>query len=61
VHLTEPLGDITVLDLESGSTVFKMVLPHERALAYGVGDELEVEIALANTHVFARETGVAIR
>jgi multiple sugar transport system ATP-binding protein len=61
VHLTEPLGDITVLDLEAGEAVFKMVLPHERALAYSVGDELEVEIALANTHVFSRETGVAIR
>jgi multiple sugar transport system ATP-binding protein len=61
VHLTEPLGDITVLDLESGQTVFKMVLPHERALRYSVGDELDVEITLAHTHVFSRETGVAIR
>ncbi|MBX6321355.1 MAG: ABC transporter ATP-binding protein [Rhodospirillaceae bacterium] len=61
VHLTEPLGDITVLDLEAGSTVFKMVLPHERALRYAVGDELDIAIAVANTHLFSRETGVAIR
>jgi multiple sugar transport system ATP-binding protein len=61
VHLTEPLGDITVLDLEAGDTVFKMVLPQEAALRYAVGDALDVEIAVANTHLFSRETGVAIR
>ncbi len=61
VHLTEPLGDITVLDLEAGSTLFKMVLPHERALRYAVGDELDIAIAVANTHLFSKETGVAIR
>src|SRR5262249_1326165 len=61
VHLTEPLGDITVLDLEAGSAAFKMVLPRERALRYVVGDELDIAIEMANTHVFSRETGVAIR
>jgi multiple sugar transport system ATP-binding protein len=61
VHLTEPLGDITVLDLEAGDAVFKMVLPLEQAQRYDVGDEMEVEIAVANTHLFSRETGVAIR
>jgi multiple sugar transport system ATP-binding protein len=61
VHLTEPLGDITVLDLEAGETVFKMVLPQETAARYTVGDELRVGIAVGNTHLFSRETGVAIR
>ena len=61
VHLTEPLGDVTVLDLTAGGTLFKMVLPEEQALEYSAGDALDVEIALAKTHVFARATGTAIR
>lgn len=61
IHLTEPLGDITVLDLVAGDVVFKMVLPEERAVQYAVGDDLTVEIAVENTHLFSRETGTAIR
>jgi len=61
VHLTEPLGDITVLDLEAGDTVFRMVLPESEALRYAVGDELTVAMDLAQTHVFAQDTGTAIR
>ena len=34
VHLTEPLGDVTVIDLEAGGAVLKMALPEEEALAY---------------------------
>lgn len=61
VQLTEPLGDITVLDMVAEGVPMRMVLPEDRALAYGVGTELELEIALDSSHVFARETGVAIR
>ena len=61
VHLTEPLGDITVLDLTAGDTPFKMVLPEDQALQYSAGDEVDVQIALDKTHVFARATGTAIR
>ena len=61
VHLTEPLGDITVLDMVAGEVPFRMVLPEEQALKFKVGTETEIEIALASSHVFARETGVAIR
>ena len=61
VHLTEPLGDITVLDLAAADAVFKMVLPEEEAMQYNVGDELAVDIRIDKTHLFARETGTAIR
>jgi multiple sugar transport system ATP-binding protein len=59
VHLIEPLGDVTVLDLEAGGTVLKMVLPEEEALAYPVGAELAVELA-AEAHLFDRESGLAL-
>jgi multiple sugar transport system ATP-binding protein len=57
VHLTEPLGDVTVLDVEAGSAVLKMALPEEEALAYAPGQELAIELSLADAHLFQRETG----
>jgi multiple sugar transport system ATP-binding protein len=60
VHLTEPLGDITVIDVEAAGTVLKMALPEERALAYGVGDELALRLSLADAHLFHRDTGNAL-
>jgi multiple sugar transport system ATP-binding protein len=61
IHLTEPLGDITLLDLFAGGVPLKMVLPEERALAYRAGQRLEVELRLAQSHLFALDTGTAIR
>ncbi len=62
VHLVEPLGDVTILDLmtPSGHTL-KMVLSEDRAVSYPPGQTLRVEIALEQTHIFARDTGTAIR
>jgi multiple sugar transport system ATP-binding protein len=60
VHLTEPLGDVTVLDVEAGGAVLKMALPEEQALAYPPGHELAIELSLADAHLFNRETGRAL-
>ena len=60
VHLTEPLGDVTVIDLEAGGTVLKMALPEEDALAFRPGTDLAIELSLADAHLFYRETGVAV-
>jgi hypothetical protein len=38
-----------------------MVLPEERAIGYREGDALELELELAASHVFAMDTGTAIR
>src|SRR3954451_24762549 len=61
VHLTEPLGDVTVLDLDAQGAAFRMVLPEERAIGYREGGALELELELAASHVFAMDTGTAIR
>jgi multiple sugar transport system ATP-binding protein len=61
VHLTEPLGDVTVLDMQAAETVFKIVLPEEEALAYPVGAEIQLQFDVRYTHVFAQQTGTAIR
>jgi multiple sugar transport system ATP-binding protein len=60
VHLTEPLGDVTVIDLETGGTILKMALPEEDALAFPPGTDLAVELSLADAHLFYRETGAAV-
>jgi multiple sugar transport system ATP-binding protein len=60
VHLTEPLGDVTVLDLEAGGAILKMALPEEEALAFPPGRELTVELLLADAHLFHGESGRAL-
>ena len=62
IHFSEPLGDVTILDLLApGEQVLKMVLPEQAAMRFHAGQSVKVEIALQNTHIFARDTGTAIR
>jgi multiple sugar transport system ATP-binding protein len=62
VFLTEPLGDVTILNIvaDSGQRM-KMVLPQERA--YGIADDASLDCTLRNDEIclFAQETGTAIR
>ena len=60
VHLTEPLGDVTVLDLDIAEHMFRMVLPESDAIRYRAGDRLDVELAVERTHLFTRDTGAAL-
>ena len=60
VHLTEPLGDVTVLDLDVAEHMFRMVLPESEAVRYRAGDRLDVELAVERTHLFARDTGASL-
>ena len=61
VNLTEPLGDVTVLDLDARGERLRMVLPEERALGYRKGDSLDVELAVQQSHLFTVDTGTAVR
>lgn len=61
VHLTEPLGDVTVLDLDlNGHSQIKMILPEEKAAAISVGAELGIHFNLNDAHLFMAETGVRV-
>jgi multiple sugar transport system ATP-binding protein len=62
VFLTEPLGDVTVLNIVAGANQrLKMVLPQERA--YGIASDASIDCTLQNDEIclFAQETGMAIR
>ena len=60
VHMTEPLGDVTVVDLDIEEHMFRMVLPESEAVGYRAGDRLDVEIAVERTHLFDRGSGTAL-
>jgi multiple sugar transport system ATP-binding protein len=61
LRLSEPMGDVVLLDLEASGAPLRMVLPEEQAIRYRPGDSLSVAFRTENTQVFARETGTAIR
>ncbi len=60
VHLTEPLGDVTILDLAIRDSVLKMVLREEAAAGLNVGQEVDVSMAANDGHIFMRDTGVRV-
>ena len=39
----------------------KMILPEERAVGYREGDSLQIELLIEHSHLFALDTGTAIR
>jgi multiple sugar transport system ATP-binding protein len=62
VFLTEPLGDLTILDIVAGANNrLKMVLPQERA--YGIAKDASLDCVLRSDEIciFAQGTGTAIR
>jgi multiple sugar transport system ATP-binding protein len=62
VFLTEPLGDVTILDIIAGvNHRMRMVLPQERA--HGIASDAPIDCALRTDELclFAQETGTAIR
>lgn len=62
VFLTEPLGDVTILDILAGASHrLRMVLPQERA--YRIARDASIDCALRcdDLCLFAQETGTAIR
>ena len=57
IHLTEPLGDVTILDVAAQNAELKMVLREEVAAKYAVGDEIEVSFDPNDLHFFDRSSG----
>ncbi len=61
VFLTEPLGDVTILDiLAHGETRLRMVLPQEQAWRIAVDDTIDCTVDADQICLFAHETGTAI-
>ncbi|MBV9756328.1 MAG: ABC transporter ATP-binding protein [Alphaproteobacteria bacterium] len=61
VFLTEPLGDVTILDIVAGADCrMKMVLPQEQAWDLVLDAPLECELDGDQICLFTEETGTAI-
>ncbi|MEZ5824426.1 MAG: ABC transporter ATP-binding protein [Geminicoccaceae bacterium] len=60
IHLTEPLGDVTVLDLDVRGKSLKMVLREETAAGLAVGQHVPISIGAADFHLFNRESGARL-
>ncbi len=57
IHLTEPLGDVTIVDIRLRDTDVRMVLREEVAARYEAGDEIVVTFDPRNLHLFDPSTG----
>lgn len=57
IHLTEPLGDVTIIDIRARDTDMKMVLREEVAAKFNVGDEIAVKFDPKSLHFFDPSTG----
>jgi multiple sugar transport system ATP-binding protein len=60
VHLREPLGDVTVIDLRLGDAAMKMVVREEVGVGLPEGSAIEVTIDPNDLHVFHAETGTRL-
>jgi multiple sugar transport system ATP-binding protein len=58
IHLTEPLGDVTIIDIRARETNMKMVLREEVAAKFNVGDEISVTFDPGDLHFFDPSTGI---
>lgn len=57
VHLTEPLGDVTILDVDAQGTPIKMIVREEVAARISVGEEINVAFNPKDLHLFDTTTG----
>lgn len=60
VHLIEPLGDITVVSVQAGKEILRMVLPESKATAIKVGDTAAIAIDPNEIHIFRAASGQAM-
>lgn len=58
IHLTEPLGDVTVLDVDVKGSLLKMVLPEERAASLVPGQDIGLSFRMEDAHLFDTESGI---
>jgi ABC-type sugar transport system ATPase subunit len=60
VHLVEPLGDVTVVSVEAGTEILRLVLPEAAAARMRPGDALPIAINPDKFHIFRAADGLAM-
>jgi multiple sugar transport system ATP-binding protein len=59
IHMLEPLGDVTVVSVETNGSTLRMVLPESRALGLKPGDAAQIAIDKNKIHIFRADSGEA--
>ena len=57
IHLIEPLGDVTVVSVETGGETLRLVLPEASATGMKPGDQVPIVIDAAKIHIFRAASG----
>lgn len=60
IHMLEPLGDVTVVSVETGGETLRMVLPESRAAGMKPGDAMMISVDANKIHIFRASSGQAI-
>jgi multiple sugar transport system ATP-binding protein len=60
IQLTEPLGDVTILDVSARDSTMKMVLREEIAARYAVGEDIQITFDPRELHIFDQSTGTRL-
>jgi multiple sugar transport system ATP-binding protein len=57
IHMLEPLGDVTVVSVESNGNTLRLLLPESRALGLKPGDATSIHIDPTKIHLFRADSG----
>lgn len=60
IHLTEPLGDVTILDIDVNGNLLKIVLPEDKATAYSPGQDIGLSFQMSDAHLFNTDSGLRV-
>lgn len=60
VAITEPQGDVTVLDLDAGGTALRMVVPEATGAGYVPGDGIRIAFPAAAARLFMSDSGILV-
>jgi len=60
IAITEPQGDITILDLKAANEVLQMVVPEAEGARHGAGEEIRVRFNPQDGRLFLKESGALV-
>jgi ABC-type sugar transport system ATPase subunit len=60
IAITEPQGDITILDLRVGGEVLQMVVPEAIGAHHGAGEEISVRFNPRDGRLFIKDSGLLV-
>ena len=60
IEITEPQGDITILDLAAEGVPLRMVVAEATGAQYTAGDSVRIALAGADTRLFLSDSGTMV-